>query len=141
MAAKPATPALPKGRRDTTAGGAKKPKHIPQRTCVGCRAVLAKRTLIRVVRRLEDGVVVDPSGKLAGRGAYLHNQKSCWERGLKGGLANALKTTLTREDRQRLEEFMSGLPEDSADTLPKGNLDDVTGTGPEVGGPTEVSKA
>jgi len=78
---------------------------------------MAKRTLIRVVRRPDGGVVVDPSGKLAGRGAYLHNRKSCWERGLKGGLATALKTTLTSEDRQRLEAFMSSLPEDSADTL------------------------
>lgn len=56
---------------------------------------------------------VDPSGKLAGRGAYLHSQKSCWERGLKGGLANALKITLTLDDRQRLEEFMTSLPDDS----------------------------
>jgi predicted RNA-binding protein YlxR (DUF448 family) len=77
--------------------------------------VLAKRTLIRVVRRA-DGVVVDLSGKLAGRGAYIHNRKSCWEQGLKGGLANALKTVLTTEDRQRLTEFISGLPEESADT-------------------------
>lgn len=57
--------------------------------------------------------MVDPSGKLAGRGAYLHSQKSCWERGLKGALANALKTTLTLDNRQRLEEFMSSLPDDS----------------------------
>jgi len=99
------------------AGKPAKPKHIPQRTCVGCRAVLAKRTLIRVVRRVDEGVLVDPSGKLAGRGAYLHNQRSCWERALKGGLANALKTTLTSDDRQRLEEFMSGLPGDSEASL------------------------
>jgi predicted RNA-binding protein YlxR (DUF448 family) len=114
MAGKPATPILPQGRRDNIAGGARKAKHIPQRTCVGCRTVLAKRALIRIVRRPE-GVVVDPSGKLAGRGAYIHNRKSCWERGLKGGLANALKTVLTNEDRQRLNEFMSSLPEDSAE--------------------------
>ena len=60
---------------------------------------------------------MDLSGKLAGRGAYIHNRKSCWERGLKGGLANALKTVLTTVDRQRLEEFMSSLPEDSAEPL------------------------
>jgi uncharacterized protein len=96
------------------AGKPAKPKHIPQRTCVGCRKVLAKRTLIRIVRR-SDGVVVDSTGKLAGRGAYLHNRKFCWERGLKGGLANALKTTLSNEDRQKLEEFAASLPDDSAD--------------------------
>ena len=119
MAGKSATPVI--------AGHARKAKHIPQRTCVGCRTVLAKRTLIRVVRR-SDGVVVDPSGKLAGRGAYLHNRKSCWERGLRGGLANALKVTLTKEDRQGLEEFMSRLPDDPAEAF--------TGTSEQ-----EISKA
>ena len=80
---------------------------------MGCRTVLAKRQLIRIVRR-PDGVVVDLTGKLAGRGAYIHNMKSCWERGLKGALSSALKITLTPEDRQSLENYMAGLPEDSA---------------------------
>ncbi|GMV35077.1 MAG: hypothetical protein AMXMBFR60_29060 [Chloroflexota bacterium] len=92
---------------------AKKPagrvKHIPQRTCVGCRETLAKRQLLRIVRA-PDGVRVDPTGKLAGRGAYLHDKKSCWARGLKGALARALKTDLRQEDRARLEEFMNALP-------------------------------
>ena len=93
---------------------AKPVKHIPQRTCVGCRTVLAKRQLVRVVRR-PDGVAVDPTGKLTGRGAYLHNVRSCWERGMKGALASALKTTLTDEDRQRLEAFAATLPQETAD--------------------------
>jgi uncharacterized protein len=90
---------------------AKPPKHIPQRTCVGCRIVLSKRSLVRLVRR-PGGVQLDPTGKLAGRGAYLHNRRSCWERGLKGPLENALKTTLTAEDVQHLRQFMLTLPED-----------------------------
>jgi uncharacterized protein len=95
---------------------AKPVKHIPQRTCIGCRTVLAKRGLVRVVRT-PDGVLVDPSGKVSGRGAYLHSQRTCWERGLKGALANALKTSLSAEDRQRLEEFMSTLPEDTVSVM------------------------
>lgn len=77
---------------------------------MGCREVLPKRTLIRVVRTAE-GVRVDPTGKLAGRGAYLHDRRECWERGLKGALANALKTNLAVDERAILEEFMSTLPE------------------------------
>jgi predicted RNA-binding protein YlxR (DUF448 family) len=88
----------------------KRPKHIPQRTCVGCRMVLPKRSLVRLVRRSE-GIQVDPTGKLAGRGAYLHNLHSCWEKGLKGSLANALKITLTPEDLDRLVLYMQTLPE------------------------------
>ncbi|HEY5572284.1 MAG TPA: YlxR family protein [Anaerolineales bacterium] len=87
-------------------------KHIPQRTCVGCREVLPKRSLIRIVRTSE-GIKIDHTGKMAGRGAYLHDRRSCWERGLKGALAHALRTTLTGEDRERLTEFMATLPEDT----------------------------
>lgn len=85
-------------------------KHIPQRTCVGCREVLPKRSLIRIVRGPQ-GVQIDPTGKLAGRGAYLHDRRSCWERGLKGALAAALKTEINATDRQELELFMATLPE------------------------------
>ena len=91
---------------------AKKPvqrvKHEPQRTCVVCREVLPKRKMVRIVRTAE-GVRVDPTSKMAGRGAYLHDRRECWERGLKGALANALKTTLSANERVNLEEFMSTL--------------------------------
>ena len=97
---------------DMTAKPFRRVKHIPQRTCVGCRTVLAKRSLVRVVRTA-DGVRVDPTGKLAGRGAYLHDRRSCWERGLKGALANALKTELTRADREHLQAFAASLPDES----------------------------
>lgn len=85
-------------------------KHVPQRTCVGCREVQSKRTLIRIVRHHEE-IVVDLTGKLEGRGAYLHNQVSCWERGLKGALAHALKVELTAEDYERLTTFAKTLPQ------------------------------
>jgi predicted RNA-binding protein YlxR (DUF448 family) len=84
-------------------------KHVPQRSCVGCRTVQAKRQLVRIVRSPE-GVQVDLTGKLAGRGAYLHDRRSCWEAGLGGSLARALKVELTVADRERLVAFMSALP-------------------------------
>lgn len=76
---------------------------------MGCREVLPKRKMIRLVRTAE-GVLVDPTSKLAGRGAYLHDRRECWERALKGALGHALKTTLTINDRTRLEEYMYSLP-------------------------------
>ena len=93
---------------------AKRVKHVPQRTCVGCRETLAKRELIRVVRTLE-GLRVDPTGKIAGRGAYLHDRYSCWERGLKGALAHALKVELSEQDRETLRAFMNSLPIEETD--------------------------
>lgn len=87
----------------------KRRKHVPQRTCIGCRQVLPKRKLIRVVRTAE-GVKIDPAGKLPGRGAYLHDARSCWQRALDGKLAHALKTEISAEDMAVLKEFMHTLP-------------------------------
>jgi predicted RNA-binding protein YlxR (DUF448 family) len=89
----------------------RKGKHVPQRTCVGCREVHSKRTLIRVVRTPE-GILVDLTGKMAGRGAYLHERRQCWEIGIKSALARALRTELSTQDIIRLSEFMDGLPEE-----------------------------
>lgn len=92
----------------------KKPRHIPQRTCVGCRQVLAKRKLIRLVRTDEE-VCIDLSGKLPGRGAYLHDRKSCWSNGLKGRLEKALKTTIQEQNRVVLQSFMETLDDDETE--------------------------
>lgn len=88
----------------------KRVKHVPQRTCVGCHQVLPKRTLIRIVRT-DEGVLVDSTGKAYGRGAYLHNLASCWEKGMKGSLAHALKVELTDQDRENLQKFADQLAE------------------------------
>ena len=90
---------------------------MPQRTCVGCRLVLPKRTLVRIVRQPE-GVRLDPGGKAAGRGAYIHNKRSCWEHALKGALAHALKTELTDTDREGLLAYVASLPPETADAMP-----------------------
>jgi len=78
-------------------------KHIPQRTCVACRKVRAKRELIRLVRTTDGGVEIDAGGKKAGRGAYLCPSQECWTIGLKGGrLERTLRTTLTQDNREQL---------------------------------------
>jgi predicted RNA-binding protein YlxR (DUF448 family) len=70
-----------------------RPRHVPQRTCVACRQVAGKRTLVRVVRTAEGTVEVDPTGKRNGRGAYLHADPACWDLALKRNvLQHALKT-------------------------------------------------
>jgi predicted RNA-binding protein YlxR (DUF448 family) len=68
--------------------------------------------MIRIVRTAE-GVRIDSTGKLAGRGAYLHDRRECWERGLKGALTHALKATISLDERAKLEEFMNALPQNA----------------------------
>lgn len=63
---------------------------------------------MRIVRTSE-GVRYDPTGKANGRGAYLHDKRSCWERALKGSLANALKTELSQMDIDHLTQVLKEL--------------------------------
>lgn len=77
---------------------------------MGCRTVQAKQTLTRIVRT-PDGVEVDPQGKRNGRGAYLHNDRSCWQKGLDGRLAHALKTSISPENTADLIAYSQQLPE------------------------------
>ena len=81
-------------------------KHIPQRTCVACHKVSAKRELIRLVRISDGSVEVDTSGKKAGRGAYICQVWQCWQTGLKSGrLEHVLQTTLTQDKREQLIKY------------------------------------
>ena len=48
-----------------------KAKKIPMRTCVVTKEKCEKRDLLRIVRTPSGDVIVDPTGKANGRGAYL----------------------------------------------------------------------
>ncbi len=90
------------------------PKRLPQRTCIACRSTTGKRDLVRVVRTPTGEVEVDPSGKKAGRGAYLCRRIECWEAALKRDrLSTALRKKLTAEDRERLKTFAATLREEA----------------------------
>lgn len=57
-------------------------KRIPERMCVSCRQMKPKTELLRIVNTTQ-GVVVDLTGKLNGRGVYLCKCKECLTRALK----------------------------------------------------------
>ncbi len=86
--------------------------HIPERTCVSCRQVKPKQELIRIVRNHDGRLEIDPTGKKAGRGAYLCPARECWEAGLnKRSLQNALCGPLSDDDRKQVMNYMQELPE------------------------------
>jgi len=90
-----------------------KVKHVPLRTCVACRTTGAKRGLVRIVRTPQGGVEVDPTGKAAGRGAYLCRRRQCWQEALKrDALARALRVKLWDADREKLKAFAEQLAEE-----------------------------
>ena len=53
------------------------PKKIPMRMCLGCNEMKPKRELIRVVHQKDGTILLDATGKQAGRGAYICPQISC----------------------------------------------------------------
>ncbi|MGE5576439.1 MAG: RNase P modulator RnpM [Syntrophothermus sp.] len=78
-------------------------RRIPQRTCVGCQTVRSKKELVRVVRTPEGDVLVDPSGKKSGRGAYLCPNLECLQAAIKGKrLQKALEQAISDEVFQAL---------------------------------------
>lgn len=84
-------------------------KHIPQRTCVVCRKKIGKRELVRLVCVPGGGVVVDTTGKKAGRGAYLCSTLECWQNALKSGrLEHALRTSISQQNRDELISYAQG---------------------------------
>ena len=80
-----------------------KNKHVPIRTCVGCRASDAKREFVRVVREPNGTVAVDDTGTRDGRGAYVCARRECWENALtKGRLARALRIAIPASSEAQL---------------------------------------
>lgn len=90
-------------------------KHIAQRTCVACCRVKPQQQLIRLVCNPKDGIEVDTSGKMIGRGAYLCRARECWELGLIGDrLKHALRSTFDMENRKQLVKYGEELEKKSA---------------------------
>ena len=78
-------------------------KHIPQRSCIICREKQDKRQLTRIVYTPTGQVLVDPTGKQNGRGAYVCTRPECRHQLVHTKLLDqALKTTISSEDKDHL---------------------------------------
>jgi len=76
--------------------------HVPLRTCVACGNKTSKRGLVRIVASSGGVVSIDPTGKMAGRGAYVCRDGRCLDKGFKRGrLEYTLRTKL--QDDQWVE--------------------------------------
>jgi hypothetical protein len=80
-----------------------KARHVPQRTCIGCRKKQNKQVMIRLVHTPDGRIEPDTLGKMSGRGTYLCKDIKCWENGLKGSrLEHSLKTSINQQEKNRL---------------------------------------
>lgn len=60
-----------------------KSRKVPMRSCVVSHEKLPKSELIRVVNNAEKGVIVDLSGHINGRGAYIKRDINVLEQAIK----------------------------------------------------------
>ena len=82
-----------------------KEKKIPMRQCTGCGEMKAKKEMIRVVKTSDDELLIDKTGKLNGRGAYICHHAQCLEKAIKSkGLSHSLKINLSPEIIEKLRE-------------------------------------
>ncbi|MHB1126580.1 MAG: RNase P modulator RnpM [Bacillota bacterium] len=80
-----------------------KVRKIPLRMCVGCRERRDKRELIRIVRTPLEEVLMDPTGKKAGRGAYICPRIECLNKAVKSkALPRALNAEVSGEVVEQL---------------------------------------
>ncbi|MBE0447639.1 MAG: YlxR family protein [Actinobacteria bacterium] len=85
-------------------------RKVPERTCLGCHEVKPKKTLIRIVRTPENVVIVDPTGKANGRGAYICPRSECLSAAIKSKrLTRALGVDINPEDLERIKNDVKAL--------------------------------
>ena len=83
-------------------------KKNPQRMCLITREKCDKRDLIRVVKNKELGVIVDNTGKVNGKGAYLKKDKEVIEKAIKTkALEKALETQIPDNIYEELKKLVN----------------------------------
>lgn len=89
--------------------GDDKMKKIPQRTCMGCNEKKDKKDLIRIVKNKDNEILVDKTGKLNGRGAYICNNVECLEKLKKSKRLNRVfETNISDEIYESLRGVILG---------------------------------
>ena len=75
------------------------------RTCIACGRTSNKSDLVRFVRQADGRVALDPTGKMAGRGAYVCATPECLDAARKRkGLDRALRVKLDADTYSRLSD-------------------------------------
>ena len=81
-------------------------KNLPQRTCIGCNTIKAKKDLIRIVKNKEGQISIDKTGRTNGRGAYLCDNIECLEKAIK---TKKLERTFEMPISQEIYESLRGV--------------------------------
>lgn len=82
-----------------------KVKKKPMRMCTGCGTIKLKTELVRIVKTKENSILVDSTGKVNGRGAYICNDISCLNKAIKSKrIEKNLEIKIDEEILKKLNE-------------------------------------
>lgn len=84
-------------------------KKIPLRQCIGCNEMKAKKEMLRILKTTEGDMVLDTTGKLNGRGAYICKNSECLKKAIKQkGIERSFKMEIDKSVYEKLEkEFLN----------------------------------
>lgn len=90
-----------------------KQKKIPLRKCVSCGENRPKKELIRIVKNKDNEVLVDLTGKMNGRGAYICSNLDCLNLVKKNKkISRALECEVPESVYEKLKEIITESNED-----------------------------
>ena len=82
------------------------------RMCIGCRQMMPKKEMTRIVRSPEGSIDIDQKGKAPGRGAYLCRSRSCVDKAAKNKLLE--RTFEQKIDQEVYDKLKTQLNEGEA---------------------------
>lgn len=85
-------------------------KKVPLRKCTGCQEMKNKKDMIRILRTAESEIILDTTGRMNGRGAYVCRSMSCFEKAVKNrGLERSLKVKVPEETYESLKKEIEAI--------------------------------
>ena len=87
-------------------------KKIPLRQCLGCREMIPKSELIRIVRSSDGDFTVDATGQQSGRGAYICRKSECLKKAVSSkALERSFKVSIPAEVYEQLDKELRDIEE------------------------------
>ena len=87
-------------------------KKTPLRQCLGCREMIPKSELIRIVRSSDGDFTVDATGKQSGRGAYICRKSECLKKAVSSkALERSFKVSIPAEVYEQLDKELRDIEE------------------------------
>lgn len=79
-------------------------KKIPMRKCTGCGELKPKKELIRVIKNGNSEAMLDLTGKMNGRGAYVCRSMECLTKAIKTkAVERSLQISISQEVYDKLK--------------------------------------